>query len=43
MNEKKKKRDKEEFLNDSTENKEENFVEYLDDEFEEENSNVDGS
>jgi len=33
----KKKRSKEEFLNEQSENKEDAFVEYLDDEFEEEN------
>ena len=33
----KKKRNKEEFLNEQSENKEDTFVEYLDDEFEEEN------
>jgi hypothetical protein len=32
----KKKRSKEEFLNEQSENKEDTFVEYLDDEFEEE-------
>ncbi len=32
----KKNRGKEEFLDDTTENKEDSFVEYLDDEFEEE-------